>query len=117
MPKVETNNINIYGAAIVGISTIKVHLFKGKWVFNKTTGKYVDAPALGAAGLTADHEIVNAAVPHADNKIGYEITVPTTLPTGEHDLVYLDSLTYVGGIRLLKRSDGKLVDITNKSVN
>lgn len=117
MPKVETNNINIYGAAVVGITTVRVHLFKGKWVFNVTTGKYVDAPALGAGGLTADHRVVNIAVPHTSNKIGYEVTVPDSLPVGEHDLLFLDNLTYVHGIRLLKTTTGKLVDITNKSIN
>lgn len=114
MPKVETNNINIYGATIVGIASIKVHLFKGKFVFNKTTGDYVDAPALGAAGLTADHELTATAIPHTDNKIGYEITLPTTLPHGKHDLSYLENLTYKGGIRILKKASGEIIDITNK---
>ena len=112
MPKVENNNINIYGLTIVNVTTLKVYAYKGKYIFNKSTGKYVVAPdvTVGAA-----HELVAVAIPNSTNKIGYEITLPSNLPNGKHDLVYLDALVYAGGIRILKKDSGEIIDITNKS--
>ncbi len=105
------NAVNIYGAAIVGAAALKVHIFKGEEVFNKSTGKYVNAPALGAGGLTAAHALTTTSIPHADNEIGFMITIPTTLPLGVHDLVVLDNLTYIQGIRMHIAADRQVTII------
>ena len=106
--KVGFSVVNIYGSIIVGAAALKVHAFKGQDVFNKTTGKYVNAPALGAGGLDSNHELTATEVPHASNGIGFEINVEA-LPLGLHDIVYLDNLTYKGGIRTRKEADGTIV--------
>ena len=111
MAKTGFNVVNIYGSVIVGIASLKVHIFEGQQVFNKTTGKMVIAPALGAGGLDANHEIIATAIPHTDNKIGFEMTIPDDLSMGTFDLVYLDALVYKGGVRFNKQADGTIVII------
>lgn len=111
MAKTGFNVVNIYGSVIVAISSLKVHIFEGQKVFNKTTALMVAAPALGAGGLDANHEITATAIPHADNKIGFQITIPDGLSMGTFDLVYLDGLTYKGGVRFRKEADGTIVVI------
>ena len=50
MSKIGDRVTNIYGSVIVAITTLRVHIFEGEDVFNLTTGKFVNAPALGAGG-------------------------------------------------------------------
>ena len=118
--KNEDRTINIYGTSVASAATPLVHLFKGKYVFDKTASAsasiavWDDAPALGAGGLGAEHALTIVAIPHANNKIGYEVTIPDEVAIGLYDLVFLNNLTYKTGIRIEVRSDRKIVDVTNK---
>ena len=105
------NVVNIYGAAIVGAASPKVHIYEGEYVYNKTTKEMVNAPDLGAGGLDANHAMTITAVPHADNKIGYQVTIPDDFTSGTFDLVYLDDLTYLGGLRFKLEGLGAVVVI------
>ena len=118
--KSEYRTINMYGTSIAAAVTPLVHLFKGKYVFDKTasasTGIAVwdDAPVLGGAGLGAEHALTIVAVPHGDNKIGYEITIPDEVAVGRYDLVFLNGLIYKTGIRIEVKADKTVIDVTNR---
>ena len=118
--KNESRTINVYGTSVAAAVTPKVHLFKGKFVFDKTASAsdgiavWVDAPALGANGLTGAHALIIVAVPHADNKIGYEITIPDEVGIGKYDLLFLNALIYKTGIRIEVKADTTVIDVTNR---
>ena len=118
--KNEDRTINIYGTSVAAAVTPKVHLFKGKFVFDKTASAsagiavWDDAPALGAGGLGTEHALTLVAVPHADNKIGYEITIPDEVAVGRYDLVFLNAMIYKTGIRIEVRADRHVIDVTNR---
>ena len=73
-----------------------------------------DAPVLGAGGLGAEHALIIVAVPHADNKIGYEVTIPDEVAVGRYDLVFLNALIYKTGIRIEIQASRKVIDVTNR---
>ena len=113
MPRLnEHKTINIYGTSVATAVTPYVYLYKGKYVFDKTQGFYVDAPAHGA--LDADHRLTIVAVPNGTNPIGYEITIPDEVPIGKHDLVFLNALVYKTGIRIEVKADKTVIDVTNR---
>ena len=118
--KNESRTINMYGTSVASAVAPKVHLFKGKFVFDKTASAsagiavWVDAPALGANGLTGAHALTIVAVPHADNKIGYEITIPDEVGIGKYDLLFLNALIYKTGIRIEVKADTTVIDVTNR---
>lgn len=121
MPKKNENRtINIYGTSVAAAASPLVHLFKGKFVFDKTASGtagiavWDDAPALGAGGLGAEHALTLVAVPHADNKIGYEVTIPDEVAIGRYDLVFLNGLIYKTGIRIEVKADKTVIDVTNR---
>lgn len=111
MPKVQDNNINIYGATIVAVSSLKVYIYKGKYIWDVTAKAFEVAPdvTVGASNL-----LTAVAIPNSTNKIGYEVTIPTDLPVGYFDLVYLDGLIYKGGLKIHKKGNGEIIDVTNK---
>ncbi len=118
--KNEDRTINIYGTSVAAAATPLVHLFKGKFVYDKTASAsatiavWDDAPALGAGGLGAEHALTIVAIPHANNKIGYEVTIPDEVGVGRYDLVFLNSLTYKTGIRIEVQASRKVIDVTNR---
>jgi len=118
--KNENRTINMYGTSIAAAVTPLVHLYKGKYVFDKTASAsaslavWDDAPALGAGGLGAEHALAIAALPHADNKIGYEITIPDEVAIGRYDLVFMNALIYKTGIRIEVKADKTVIDVTNR---
>lgn len=118
--KNESRTINMYGTSIAAAATPEVHLFKGKFIFDKTasasasTAVWDDAPAEGSGGLGAEHELTIVAIPHADDKIGYEITIPDEVGIGRYDLVFLNAGTYKTGIRIEVKADTTVIDVTNR---
>lgn len=118
--KNEHRTVNIYGTSVAAAASPLVHLFKGKYVFDKTASAsasiavWVDAPGLGGGGLGAAHALTIAAIPHGDNKIGYEITIPDEVAAGRYDLVFLNALVYKTGIRIEVKADQTVIDVTNR---
>lgn len=110
----------MYGTSVASAVTPLVHLFKGKFVFDKTASAsagiavWDDAPALGGGGLGPEHALAIVAVPHADNKIGYEVTIPDEVAIGRYDLLFLNALIYKTGIRIEVKADTTVIDITNR---
>lgn len=111
MPKIKDNNINIYGATIVAVADLKVYIYSGKYIWDVTAEEFESAPDVTVG---ASNELTAVAIPNVTNKIGYEITIPDDLPVGYFDLVYLDGLVYAGGLKIYKKTDGEIVDVTNK---
>lgn len=111
MPKIQDDNINIYGATIVAVSSLKVYIYKGKYIWDVTAKEFEAAPDVTVG---ASNELTSVAIPNSTNKIGFEITIPADLPIGYFDLVYLDGLVYAGGLRIHKKGQGEIIDVTNK---
>ncbi len=118
--KNEDRTINLYGTSVAAAITPLVHLYKGKYVFDKTASASAgiavldDAPALGGGGLGAEHALTIVAIPHSDNKIGYEITIPDEVAIGRYDLVFMNALIYKTGIRIEVKADRTVIDVTNR---
>lgn len=118
--KNEDRTINIYGTSVSAAANPFVYMYKGKWVLDKAASVtagiavWIDAPAEGADGLDGDHRLTIVAIPHADNKIGYEVTIPDEVAVGRYDLVFLNALVYKTGIRIEVKADRHVIDITNR---
>ena len=118
--KSEYRTINMYGTSIAAAATPIVHLYKGKWVLDKAASAtagiavWIDAPAAGAGGLGANHALTIVAIPHGDNKIGYEITIPDEVAIGRYDLVFMGALVYKTGLRIEVKADKTVIDVTNR---
>ncbi len=118
--KSEYRTINMYGTSIAAAVTPYVYLYKGKWVLDKAASAtagiavWIDAPAAGGGGLGADHRLTIVAIPHGDNKIGYEVTIPDEVAVGKYDLVFLNGLIYKSGIRIEVKADKTVIDVTNR---
>ena len=110
----------MYGTSIAAAATPKVHMYKGKFVYDRVASVsasiavWDDAPALGGGGLGNEHALTIVAVPHADNKIGYEVTIPDEVAVGRYDLVFLNALVYKTGIRIEVKADRHVIDVTNR---
>ena len=105
------NVVNIYGSAITDTVVLQVAVYKGKAIYNFTTNKFEDVTAITPGALPAGNLVPTTAIPNTTNKIGYEMNVGDDFPLGFFDLVVMDALVFVQGIRFHKAADGQITVI------
>lgn len=102
-------NINIYGAAVTGAAALRAYLFQGDSVLDVTGKNFDQLPTV----LGAEHQLdVSVEVPNGTFPVGVsvdlDITMGTTKLLGFYDLVYMDGVSYLGGLRLNIKANGSV---------
>lgn len=108
MAKPGNGIINIYGSAVTGATNLYVYLFKGNMVLNTSTEVWEVLPIT----LSASYRFKLENVPNNTNPAGVAVDFDfTKLKYGQFDLVYMDGIVYLGGIRVHVKADGEVVAV------